>query len=65
MKAYKEGGITKVRWVTEPGCCDECSALDGEIVGIGDSFGDDAFGNITQHPTLHPNCLCTLVAEKD
>jgi len=65
MKAYKEGGITKVRWITEPGCCDECSALDGEVVGIGDSFGDDAFGNLTAHPPLHPNCLCTLVAEMD
>lgn len=56
MQAYREGGIDKVRWLAEPGCCDDCSALDGEIVGIGDSFGNDAFDNATQHPPLHPNC---------
>ena len=65
MKAYKEGGITKVRWLVEPGACDDCAALDGEIVGIGDSFGDDAFGNLTQHPPLHCNCVCSIIAEMD
>jgi len=65
MKAYKEGGITKVRWLVEPGACNDCAALDGEIVGIGDSFGDNAFNNVTQHPPLHPNCVCSIIAEMD
>lgn len=65
MKAYKEGGVEKVRWLAEPGACEDCSALDGEIVGIGDSFGDNAFGNLTQHPPLHPNCVCSIIAEMD
>jgi len=65
MKAYKEGGITKVRWITEPSACVDCSALNGEIVGIGDSFGDNAFNNVTTHPPLHPNCVCSIIAEID
>ena len=65
MQAYKEGGVEKVRWLAEAGCCDECDALNGEIVGTGESFGDNAFGDAMQHPPLHPNCRCTIVSEMD
>lgn len=65
MQAYKEGGVEKVRWLAEPGCCDECDELNGEIVGTGESFGDNAFGEVMRHPILHPNCRCTIVSEMD
>ena len=65
MKAYKEGGVTRIRWVAEAGCCDACSSLDGTIVGVGDSFGDNAFDNVMEHPPQHPSCRCVIVAEMD
>jgi SPP1 gp7 family putative phage head morphogenesis protein len=48
---WKVSGLVAGRqWLAGDGCCDECQALDGEIVGIDEEFPDgDA--------PLHPNCL--------
>ena len=50
---YKEGGITKIKWVASVGkrTCPECEALNGEIY------------NIDNHPAIpvHPMCRCTVI----
>lgn len=53
---WKASGLVAGRqWLAGDGCCDECQALDGEIVGIDEEFPDgDA--------PLHPNCECTELA---
>ena len=52
MNHFKEGGISKIRWVSSIGArtCPQCEALNGEIY------------NIDDHPDipLHPMCRCTV-----
>ena len=52
MNHFKEGGITKIRWVSSIGArtCPQCESLNGEIY------------NIDEHPDipLHPMCRCTV-----
>lgn len=56
MAAYREASVPSKKWIVGDGCCDECQALDGEVVAMGDAFssGDDA-------PPAHPNCRCDVV----
>lgn len=63
MQGYREGGITYKRWLTQSGCCELCDEMDGKIVEIESSFGEDAFGGEAIHPPIHPNCRCTIVSE--
>ena len=53
MRHFKEGGITKIRWVASAGTrtCPDCEALNGRIFGIND------------HPPipLHTMCRCTVL----
>jgi len=50
---WKASGLVAGReWQTSDGCCDECQALDGTIVGIDEEFPDGA------DVPLHPNCEC-------
>lgn len=72
---YKREGVEAKEWlVTEDDVtCEECSAMDGETVGIDDAFGeqetDDTVGGddalLIEHPPLHPNCRCCLVPSLD
>ena len=49
------GVVAGKQWLVADGCCDECGALDGEVVALDDDFeGGD--------PPLHPNCECTVLA---
>lgn len=75
--AYKEAGITRLRWVAAADHCDYCAGLDGKIVGIDENFqnlGDSVSGGsgdapmaITydniETPPLHVNCRCTILAD--
>jgi SPP1 gp7 family putative phage head morphogenesis protein len=56
MEAYRQADVPSKRWIVGDGCCDDCQALDGEVVGIDEAFssGDDA-------PPAHPNCRCDVV----
>jgi len=73
--AYRQSGVVKKKeWITNPGACQFCSALDGTIVRLGANFvekdgsveGDDG-GTYTntyedvKHPPIHPDCRCGLV----
>lgn len=62
MQGYVEGGVEEKRWLTQGGCCDECDALSGQIVGIRDDFGENVFGDVLEHPPIHPNCRCAIVS---
>lgn len=50
------GLVTEVEWLTAEDCCDECQALDGDKVPLGQDFP----GGVTA-PPLHPNCRCTAL----
>lgn len=51
VKAYKDSGVKRVRWVTQHDerVCKECKARDNVIYDIGSV------------PTKHPRCRCILV----
>lgn len=58
MEAYRTSGqVESKQWLASAGCCDDCQALDGMVVGLDESFpnGGDA------GPPLHPNCECDVL----
>lgn len=57
LEGYRAAGVEKKRWLTAPGCCDECQDLDGEEVGIDDQFPNDGGDGAP----LHPNCRCDVL----
>jgi SPP1 gp7 family putative phage head morphogenesis protein len=56
IAGWKESGVVAGKqWLVGDGCCDLCAALDGEVVGLDEDFGEG-------DPPLHPNCECTILA---
>lgn len=52
---WKESGVVAGKeWKTGAGCCDECEALEGEIVPLDEEFPDG-------DPPAHPNCRCDVL----
>jgi SPP1 gp7 family putative phage head morphogenesis protein len=51
-KGLLSGKEKKVWIASDP--CDDCEAVDGEIVGIDEDF------SVGDEPPLHPNCRCTI-----
>ncbi len=47
-------------WVTAGEPCEDCDAMDGQRVPVGESFTSPAYGAVMQ-PPLHPRCMCVLV----
>ncbi|PFH29136.1 phage portal protein [Burkholderia sp. JKS000303] len=45
------------QWRVAPGCCDLCAQLDGEIVGL-----DETFSNGSSGSPAHPKCRCVTLA---
>ena len=71
---WKETGIEKKEWLASSDACEFCRALDGQQRKMGEPFakmGSTVTGvqggtmkvkyREIQHPTLHPNCVCTVV----
>jgi SPP1 gp7 family putative phage head morphogenesis protein len=57
LALYKNSGqVDKKEWLSAPDCCEECQELNGEIVGIDDSFSDGS-----DCAPAHPNCRCTTL----
>lgn len=44
------------QWKVAPGCCDFCGQLDGEIVGLDETFSDGSTGS-----PAHPRCRCVTL----
>jgi hypothetical protein len=54
--AYTAGGITRWRWITEPGACPTCLANEAaDARPIGDAWPDGS-----DAPPAHPNCRCSM-----
>ena len=54
LAAYEENDIQEAQWAADlgPGCCDECTALDGQSFSI-----EDADGMLP----AHPGCECSWI----
>lgn len=50
------GVVDKKQFLAAPDCCDECQDLDGEVVGLDDTFSDGSDG-----APLHPKCRCATL----
>ena len=60
LEGYKQSGVVeKKEWITavDERSCEECVAMDGEIVEI-----NKAFSCGVMQPPLHPNCRCCIAA---
>lgn len=54
-------GTEQQEWITTPDdkLCPICESLDGQTVGLDESFSDDS-GDEYDGPPAHPNCRCTV-----
>jgi len=60
VEAYRQSGVVEQKqWLTAPDCCDICAEMDGDVVGLEDTFFDDDYGD-GMSPPLHPNCRCSV-----
>ncbi len=72
-EAWREAGVSELRWRANGDTCDICQRLDGKVVGIEQAFaekgdlypgGDDqedlTVGRPTFHPPIHPGCDCDI-----
>lgn len=73
-ETFAESGIQKQEWLASSAACEFCVALNGKTVAIGQPFaklGSSIRGvqggtypvkyRPILHPTLHPQCTCTIV----
>lgn len=71
---WKAAGIKKHQWLAAPNPCEFCEKMDGRVRTIGKAFlkrGDAIIGTkggrhvarfkTIMAPSLHPNCVCTLI----
>lgn len=77
-ETFELSGVEEHEWLASTDACEFCRALDGRIAKIGTPFvplGGAIKGmqggtykiryRPIMHPTLHPNCTCTIVAVVD
>lgn len=54
IEGWKASGVVESKqFLASPDCCDECQEIDGEVVGLDDTFSDGSDG-----APLHPRCRC-------
>lgn len=53
--AYQDAGVTKKKWQAEADAPDDDCQIDGETVGV-----DESFSNGLDYPPAHPNCRCAV-----
>lgn len=60
--AYENEGIEEWRWNTNEDelVCEFCGEVDGDIVPIGEPFGQDANGDDVTQPPYHVECRCWI-----
>lgn len=74
-EAYRQSPLVNAKeWLTNPGACQFCQALNGKVIGLNEDFLKNgqtvdgveggkmklSYENIA-HPPVHPNCRCTLL----
>ncbi|QDD62655.1 phage portal protein (plasmid) [Herbaspirillum seropedicae] len=58
MEGYRASGqVAQKQWAASADCCDDCQALDGEVVDLDDNFPNDGGDG----PPLHPKCRCDVL----
>jgi len=69
--ARQSGVVEGKQWLAyvDRRCCPECASMDGVTMALDSGFkmkgGEELFdytGDALQHPPLHPDCRCTLIA---
>ncbi len=68
--ARQSGVVEGKQWLAyvDQRCCPECASMDGVTMALDKGFsmkGEELFdytGDALQHPPLHPDCRCTLIA---
>jgi len=61
IEAYRQSGVVEQKqWLTAPDCCDICAKMDGDVVGLEDTFFDDDYGD-GMTPPRHPSCRCSVL----
>jgi SPP1 gp7 family putative phage head morphogenesis protein len=56
--AWKQSGVVdRKQWISSPGACDICKALNGKQVGLDEKFGEGWFNSLP-----HPSCRCDNLA---
>lgn len=56
LEGYRQSDVaTGKEWIADASACDECLALDGDIVSLDENFAD---GELT--PPDHVNCRCAI-----
>ena len=76
VTAWKESGVTRMRWLVAPSPCQFCFAVSQKMQSIDVPFfnqGDSLAGrdggvmkfdyDAVKSPPLHPNCRCTLLPD--
>lgn len=76
VTAWKESGVTRMRWLVAPSPCQFCEAVSQKMQSIdvpffnqGDSIAGTKGGTMkfdydaVKSPPLHPNCRCTLLPD--
>lgn len=57
LAGWRSSGIVqRKQWLTAPDCCDDCQALDGDVVDLNENFE----GGVEGAP-LHPQCRCDVL----
>jgi SPP1 gp7 family putative phage head morphogenesis protein len=57
IEGWKASGVVESKqFLAAPDCCDECQEIDGEVVGLDDTFSDGSDGS-----PLHPRCRCATL----
>lgn len=78
-EAYAQTGyITKIEWFANPGACQYCQELNGNVIAITDNYvdqGDSIEGvdggtyaadyDAIDAPPAHPNCTCTILPVRE
>lgn len=55
LSGYLAAGLAQVEWSADELACEECAAVDGEVVATGSMFSNGVTG-----PPGHPRCRCSL-----
>ncbi len=56
LAGFRESGVVgQKEWSADELACDECEAIDGEVVGLEENFSDGSDG-----PPAHPDCRCVV-----
>ena len=62
IAAKQSGVVSGKKWLASGDACEECLALDGKVVALGEPFTIEGSGPYARvmFPPLHPRCMCSF-----